>query len=101
VRIFANAETATDIELRAEVTDSGIGLDAPDQSRVFCLFEQGDGSSTRKYGGTGLGLALSKRLVESMGGKIGLSSELGVGSTFWFFVRLRKDANSSDSIVAG
>jgi PAS domain S-box-containing protein len=100
VRIFANTETVTDIEIGAEVTDSGIGLDVPDQSRVFYLFEQGDGSSTRKYGGTGLGLALSKRLVESMGGKIGLSSELGVGSTFWFFVRLRKDADSSDSIVA-
>jgi PAS domain S-box-containing protein len=99
VRIFTTAETATDIELRVEVIDSGIGLDTTDQSRVFYLFEQGDGSMTRKYGGTGLGLALSKRLVESMGGKIGLSSELGVGSTFWFFVRLRKDANPSDSNV--
>jgi PAS domain S-box-containing protein len=82
VRILANAETATDVDLRVEVIDSGIGLDATDQSRVFNLFEQGDGSTTRKYGGTGLGLALCKRLVESMGGKIGLSSELGVGSTF-------------------
>jgi PAS domain S-box-containing protein len=98
VRILANAETATDVDLRVEVIDSGIGLDATDQSRVFNLFEQGDGSTTRKYGGTGLGLALCKRLVESMGGKIGLSSELGVGSTFWFFVRLRKDANLCDSI---
>lgn len=99
VRMLANAYTATDVELRVEVTDTGIGLDPTDQSRVFNLFEQGDGSSTRKYGGVGLGLALCKRVVESMGGEIGLVSALEVGSTFWFTVRLQKHSDSTESTV--
>jgi PAS domain S-box-containing protein len=84
-------DSPDELELRVEVADSGIGLEPADQRRAFHLFEQGDGSRTRKYGGTGLGLALCKRLVESMGGTIGLASTIGVGSTFWFVLRLRKD----------
>ncbi|MCF8169048.1 MAG: PAS domain S-box protein, partial [Rhodoferax sp.] len=91
VRMLALAQTATDIDLRLEVIDTGMGLDATDQGRVFNLFEQGDGSSTRKHGGVGLGLALCKRVVESMNGTIGVTSAPGTGSTFWFTVRLRKD----------
>jgi PAS domain S-box-containing protein len=64
------------------VIDSGIGIAFEDQQRIFALFEQGDGSSTRKYGGTGLGLALSRKLVEMMGGSIGVESHPGRGSTF-------------------
>ena len=78
------------VQLFFEFQDTGIGIAKNDLMRLFYPFEQGDGSSTRKYGGTGLGLVISRRLAQLMGGNIQVISELGVGSTFTLTVRLNR-----------
>lgn len=90
IKAEPHSETGDSVELYFTVTDTGIGIPEERQAKLFEEFTQVDASTTRKYGGTGLGLAISKQLVELMGGKIGVESMEGSGSTFWFTIKLQK-----------
>jgi two-component system sensor histidine kinase/response regulator len=95
VRARKLEENANSILLRFEVQDTGIGISQEQKASLYQPFQQVDSSTSRIHGGTGLGLIISKRLVELMGGETGFESELGVGSTFWLTVRMDKSTTQS------
>jgi signal transduction histidine kinase/CheY-like chemotaxis protein/HPt (histidine-containing phosphotransfer) domain-containing protein len=104
IRIGKRGETRTHSEVMFQVQDTGVGI-APDAAdKLFHAFSQADASTTRIHGGTGLGLVICKRIVDLMGGKIGVKSELGKGSAFWFSVPFQKahgDVSAARSDLAG
>ena len=98
LRAILQDESNESVLVRFEVVDTGIGIATEVQARLFSAFEQADNSTTRKYGGTGLGLAINQRLAQLMGGDVGLQSIPGVGSTFWFTARLKKNEHRENVI---
>lgn len=93
-------ESGDRVRLRVEVADTGIGLSAKDQAKLFQPYSQAGTSTSRHYGGTGLGLTISKDLAEAMGGEIGVNSREGKGSVFWFTAEFRKPAVKSEAAPA-
>ena len=96
IRVSTVSEDKNTATLRFEVIDTGIGIPLESQDTVFNSFTQADSSTTRKYGGTGLGTTISKQIVELMNGKIGVHSVIDVGSTFWLEVPFKKQSNLQD-----
>jgi CheY-like chemotaxis protein len=103
MRAGQSDESVDEVTLSFEVSDTGIGIAADQQNKIFHPFWQVDGSASRRYGGSGLGLAISAELVRQMGGKMWLESELGRGSTFRFTARMGKCGNriAADHANAG
>jgi two-component system, sensor histidine kinase and response regulator len=99
IRIRAKEDSAGEALLYFEVKDTGIGLRPDQKEQLFRSFQQADSSVTRRYGGTGLGLAISKKLASLMDGEVGVESEFGVGSTFWFTARLGKNEERRRSFL--
>jgi two-component system sensor histidine kinase/response regulator len=101
IRVQLKAESESDVLLYFEVRDTGVGISEEQKARLFCSFQQADSSVTRRYGGTGLGLAISKKLAQLMGGEVGVESELGKGSAFWFTAWIGKSPEKQRSYLPG
>ncbi len=99
VHVSSQAESDNGVRLKFSVRDTGIGNAPEAQSRIFESFTQGDQTTTRRFGGTGLGTTIAKQLVELMGGKIGLESSVGLGSTFWFETALEKQPERAGAVA--
>lgn len=99
IRVMLESEVKDQVTLLFTVSDTGIGIPADRLGVIFERFMQVDSSTTRQYGGTGLGLAISRQLVEMMGGEIGVESEVGKGSTFWFTARFGKSSAQVEAEV--
>ena len=97
VRVAVTEAEPEDVTMTFEVSDTGIGIDSEAQARLFESFTQADASTTRRFGGTGLGLAITKQLVELMEGSIGVRSEEGKGSTFFFSVRFGRSSERASA----
>jgi two-component system, sensor histidine kinase RpfC len=93
VHVSAQGETEASLRLKFSIRDTGTGIAPEAQARIFESFTQADQSTTRRFGGTGLGTTIAKQLVALMGGTIGLESAVGLGSTFWFEIQLEKQAD--------
>ena len=98
ISAIKQSETERFVLVRFEVKDTGVGISPEALPRLFNSFEQADNSTTRKYGGTGLGLVITRLLAELMGGEAGVKSTVGEGSTFWFTANLRKKENQIEPV---
>ncbi len=95
VHVSAQSETETHVRLKFSIRDTGIGIPSEAQARIFDSFTQADQSTTRRFGGTGLGTTIAKQLAELLGGRIGMESAVGLGSTFWVEIDLEKQPERS------
>ncbi len=99
VHVSCQGESETGVRVKFSVRDTGIGISPEAQERIFESFTQADQTTTRRFGGTGLGTTIAKQLVELMGGKIGLESAVGLGSTFWFEAEMEKQPERAGAVA--